>query len=537
MRYYKYDTQYLTYDILHNELGYTRVPTEPVEWLSTGNSTYSWGDSVCAGYSHLLNDFTQCSNFAEGIIGWFDLNTFAITYSLYPSQATNLEFVKNNIYSSGASLEFNDTTRFLIEKDIEQGWITEDEYLDLGWRIYEEVLDDLIFVNDSTGKVVTNINLFDDTLVFTPVGYYIIDVDNSLIFLENDPYYNYVVLNSETGDILSKSKGHELETVPIPACTLASPGMECVPIPAMVLESPEMVVYVPTAVELPTVTDNGDFGGTNNWFNATLDGQITPISPGSSFSGYFIVDGSSRVVDYDSTKSYAIIRWQSHAGENSGRVEFQCVNNNGNFGAQNVTSGTLSFSQAKVAVCSSNQATVVPVYDSSNNAYNAFKYTTNNTDYYYVLDGTQTDWTDDLSSIGYSLSPEPDYLEIFFYLNNAEEAKTFGVNDYWGSAIIDQSDKSLLENFGVNVSIYGTAANSHHCVSRDNNSNFSFQPVGLYSGLRTGALQADMSNFYCAVGPNNPDSLYYGVCIWSQNAYSTLALTWKCRITRINGGN
>jgi hypothetical protein len=28
----------------------------------------------------------------------------------------------------------------------------------------------------------------------------------------------------------------------------------------------------------------------------------------------------------------------------------------------------------------------------------------NSTDYYYVLDGTQEDWTDDLSSIGYSLT-------------------------------------------------------------------------------------------------------------------------------------
>jgi hypothetical protein len=351
MRYYKYDTQYLTYDVLHNELGYTKVPTEPVEWLSTGNSTYSWGDSVSHGYSYLLNDFTQCSNFAEGIIGWFDLNTIAITYSLYPSLATNLEFVKNNIYSFGVSLEFNDTARFLIEKDIEQGWITEEEYLDLGWRIYEE----------------------------------------------EDPYYNYVVLDSETGDVLYQSKGQGLETVPIPACVIASPGMECIPIPARVLESPEMVVYVPTVVDLPEVTEI--------WTLPNSSSGISTIQ-----SGYADVLWGSTTpreqIPYDVTSCYAVVFWRKSDNTLGGRTEFSLEGISNVLAARNVSSSTIEVYWIKVAVCSSNQATVVPVYNSSNVAYNAFKYTTNNTDYYYVLDETQTDWTDDLSSVGYSLTPQ-----------------------------------------------------------------------------------------------------------------------------------
>jgi hypothetical protein len=71
----------------------------------------------------------------------------------------------------------------------------------------------------------------------------------AFVFVENNvvaelPPMGYIVLNSETGAILGAAKGHELETVPIPACTIASPGMVSVPIPARVLESPEMVVYV-----------------------------------------------------------------------------------------------------------------------------------------------------------------------------------------------------------------------------------------------------------------------------------------------------
>ena len=72
-------------------------------------------------------------------------------------------------------------------------------------------------------------------------------------------------------------------------------------------------------------------------------------------------------------------------------------------GCQNDLNESITFIRLKAAYCKNDSATVVTVYNSSNVAYNAFKYTANNTDYYYVLDGTQTDWTDDLASIGYHL--------------------------------------------------------------------------------------------------------------------------------------
>lgn len=57
------------------------------------------------------------------------------------------------------------------------------------------------------------------------------------------------------------------------------------------------------------------------------------------------------------------------------------------------------------ATCSNKISTVIDVFDSQNNTFKSFKFTSEGTDYYYVLDQTQTDWTDDLSSIGYSLEP------------------------------------------------------------------------------------------------------------------------------------
>lgn len=367
----------------------------------------------------------------------------------------------------------------------------------------------------------------------------------AFVFVENDvvaelPAMGYIVLNSETGAILGAAKGHELETVPIPACVIASPEVECVPIPARVLESPEMVVYVPTVVELPEVTFANDTSA-GNWI-MPRSGETVSINADSVVEGYYWTGSAYQPTTYNSSKVYAAIEWLTSGNTFAGRVEFQFVNYNGTIGIKNNTSGTLVFAQAHLAACHSTDATVVPVYDSGNNAYNAFKYTKNNTDYYYVLDGTQTDWTDDLSSIGYSLSPEPqpDYLDVFFYYNagtsDAGTSVTFAANDYWSTRIRNDSDKAALENFGVPI---GTSDAGMRYVARTAVDSFTFTPIALYSGDGFGDLQADMSNFYCALRSGNPDpvSLYYGVCIWSINPYGTNTLTWKCRITKINGGN
>ena len=73
-----------------------------------------------------------------------------------------------------------------------------------------------------------------------------------------------------------------------------------------------------------------------------------------------------------------------------------------------VTNGGYQTSMA-IKVCSSNLATVITVYNSNNTAYKAFKYTFDGIDYYYILDGVQVNWTDNLSSIGYKLYN----LEVF----------------------------------------------------------------------------------------------------------------------------
>lgn len=77
------------------------------------------------------------------------------------------------------------------------------------------------------------------------------------------------------------------------------------------------------------------------------------------------------------------------------------------------------------ATCSDKTSTVTDVFDSQNNAFKSFKFTSEGTDYYYVLDQIQTDWTDDLSSIGYSLEP----TVLYAYPQSGGEAGL--ANAYW----------------------------------------------------------------------------------------------------------
>lgn len=112
------------------------------------------------------------------------------------------------------------------------------------------------------------------------------------------------------------------------------------------------------------------------------------------------------VSTYDPTKTYAAFWWHSDStgGNLSGHYGIELSNYDGKLGITNVLSYTIpSFIEAHYSTCDSPDALVVVVYNSTNEAYTAFKFTQDDVDYYFVLDEIQTDWTDNLSSIGYHL--------------------------------------------------------------------------------------------------------------------------------------
>lgn len=151
--------------------------------------------------------------------------------------------------------------------------------------------------------------------------------------------------------------------------------------------------YVPPVV-LPTVS--GEM--------AIMHNNPVTISAGQTNSDFYY-SSTGQPVAYDSTKSYAVRRARDAVpgGNDINPTVFALVDSSGELAVKNISSSSVTVEFINVSVCSSNLATVIIVYDSNNSPYNAFQYTSDGTDYYYVLDGTQTDWTDDLSSIGYHM--------------------------------------------------------------------------------------------------------------------------------------
>ena len=203
---------------------------------------------------------------------------------------------------------------------------------------------------------------------------------------------------------------------------------------------------VQPVVELPEVVLVGD-STQDYWLypSSSLSGSVTIAANGT----HELYQSSGTLPGYSSYPQ-AMIVYQSTSGTNAGytgfeptQVPYGSVNV---YGCKNISGGSLTLARIKIARCYSLSATVVTVYNSSNVAYNAFKYTANNTDYYYVLDGTQTDWVSDLSSIGYH-----DYLEITLYMPGGSS------NTYYAQG-------------GITSSYSGSPNNSYlHTVYSDSN--------------------------------------------------------------------
>ena len=144
------------------------------------------------------------------------------------------------------------------------------------------------------------------------------------------------------------------------------------------------------------------------------------IGSGSEAFLYEYVNGSYRGLLYDdTTKKQCVYGWMYL---NSGTWEryyygLSAVLKSGtsdSLGVRNDTSSTIDVTRILYAECSDPLAIIITVYNSQNAYFNAFKYTVDSVDYYYVLDGVQNDWTNDLSSIGYEIK---DFEEITLYFN------------------------------------------------------------------------------------------------------------------------
>ena len=483
---YEINGEWLTWDHLHNVLGYTMTPSVAVSYKSAAHDT--WGEDAGNGYA--LNsdgELSQWSMWSEGIVGWFGANGLA-EQGAYPASSANLFLERTGETAKAVSLDDGVNTYYLI-----------DGYLDLGWRLWEvleaegwQISNDgelaFIVVDEETGTIVHSI--VDEGMVYGDVGYVLMDEASNMITVyetgvktesfyfttngrnetENTqlPIDSAIPLYWEDGSRVDDTDGIATEYDGSRALALTKVDgntFKTSTYDQVVSEGDNLdfygdditdnrfawsvqVEYIEPAPHLPTVSTSGDFGS-NNWLYTNTQGQNVSVASNSTANLVWQHDGSSTAAAYDSTKSYAIIRWSTFQGASgSGRTEFGLVNNtNGNLYAKNLTSAMLQIYALRCAVCSDSSETVVTVYNSSDGAaYNAFKYTVSGTDYYYVLDETQTDWSDDLTSIGYSLEPPaPSEYTAYFTNQGAAETSNYLIGNGASGVLLYDGNGALID--------------------------------------------------------------------------------------------
>lgn len=572
-------SEYVDWDILHNQQGYSTSATNPVTWKSSLGNT--WGETVANGYMEpTAASGWATKGFCLGKRGWHNMDDMANIYYVWPDVATSAKARHDTWGESEVAVwDYDGThTLYLVQKELEEGWMDEDTFSERGWEIVPDVpLGELVFVDASTGDVVYSVETLNE-MVFAPTGYFTIDDSDDVVFVEESPYpivcqyseTHYGEVQADAGVTLAlpyyTQKLYLYEVVAVGGNVTS--GWEIVNdngFVKVVNKTGAAVTAVVFIIRLIDATDASivdveyistgfrasafkwSGGGTDYYFIpfyeeetgwtddlSAIGWQEVPsvVLPTVTKNGYTLKTATSIATGsgfttpklFEQNTTYAVT-----TGNGSGVTTYYgwvTSESDGYVYATNNSGSTKTVFGYSVYACSDFTATVVTVYDSSNVAYNSFKFTASGTDYYYVLDGTQTDWTDDLAGIGYHI-----HIDIWFALKASQGNATFGARDYWGSFVIDNNDKSLLQNFGVTLTQVDVDGSLYDTVSF-NNQLFSFAPIGLYEGIRTNSRNVDMNNFRCARGPEESSVYYPQVCIWSTNAYNVTCKTWLCRITK-----
>lgn len=589
-------SEYVEWDILHNQQGYSTSATNPVTWKSSlGNN---WGETVANGYMEpTAASGWATKGFCLGKRGWHNMDDMANIYYVWPDVATSAKARHDTWGESDVAVwDYDGThTLYLVQKELEEGWMDEDTFAERGWEIVPDVpLGELVFV-DASGSVVYSVESLNE-MVFAPTGYFTIEDDSEVLFVEQSPYpargslaKNYtpnvtiadgsgvdtelpyysqklyipvVVWHDENWNLGADYFGWDLSDSSGSVYATNNTGSSRIVISiiiAMIDATDAEIVEVKNPSDAHFHAFKWTSGGVPYWYvvdgdedwtdDLEADGYeevpsvVLPTVSGQTWCTFYhrVQDSYENVpantvarvykysggfvlIGYDANLVYAIKKLYYRYGNTSG-VEMPMMNDSGYLAAQNTTASEIQVEGCYFVTCSDSTATVIAVYDSSNVAYNAFKFSASGTDYYYVLDGVQADWTDDLSSIGYSLTQS---LDVFFFyaLNqstSSPNAVQFSANDYWFAYVIDSDDRTALQSFGVAL----TQQDSKYLV-KGSNSQFAFEILGLYSGVRTGDLSADLSNFYCETSSSG------ALQIRNHTAYTTNTATWKCRITRIS---
>lgn len=153
-RYYQINGEFHTYEYWHDHEGYTLDATYNVTYKTTN----PWGGAASeSGYCDTAGSFDlfDFSFFIHGVVGWKTANELALEgYYLNADDGEEFLVEKDGVVSNAAMITDGTRSWYLIEEEIESGWMTQAEYEASGWQPYtpDESPKGYIVV-DSTGAI------------------------------------------------------------------------------------------------------------------------------------------------------------------------------------------------------------------------------------------------------------------------------------------------------------------------------------------------------------------------------------------------
>jgi hypothetical protein len=132
--FYKINGQYMSFQEAHN-IGYTTYPTVSESYKTTDPS--DWGLVTKSGYfdGTSATQMTGLYFVDDNVGGWYNINALAIR-GYFPAEADTL--VMHNVLdgrvSDAAELEVNGENYYLVQADLNLGWISEDDLPETGWQ-------------------------------------------------------------------------------------------------------------------------------------------------------------------------------------------------------------------------------------------------------------------------------------------------------------------------------------------------------------------------------------------------------------------
>lgn len=170
-RLYKINGEYNTFEYWHDHYGYTKTPTFSVQYKTTN----PWGTAFASGGyydAEDLMDIFTFSFFVPGVVGWNGIDDLALE-GYYPAAATDLTVARDSEVSNAATLTQDNETYYLVQNDIEYGWMSQAEFEARGWSTDVGDPPSYIVFDTSTGTIVHSI--VDEGLVYSEVGYVLMD--------------------------------------------------------------------------------------------------------------------------------------------------------------------------------------------------------------------------------------------------------------------------------------------------------------------------------------------------------------------------